>query len=104
MGEFHSQYERTGIKERVIHEICMMARQCAVDKVLLFGSRARGDHKERSDIDLAVTGGDVDRFSLLVDAETWTLLKYDVVNLDGVLQSELKKAIEKDGIVLYEKV
>ncbi|WP_231385204.1 nucleotidyltransferase domain-containing protein [Mitsuokella sp. oral taxon 131] len=28
-------------------------------KVVLFGSRVRGDSRERSDIDLAVIGGDV---------------------------------------------
>ncbi len=104
MENVHSYYEKTGIKERVIVEIRQIARQCAVHKVLLFGSRARGDYRERSDIDLAVVGGDVDRFALLVDEKTWTLLKYDVVNLDGAVQSDLREAIKKDGIVLYEKV
>ena len=47
----------TGIREQVIVEICEIAKRCQVDKVLLFGSRARGDFKRTSDIDLAVTGG-----------------------------------------------
>ena len=35
----------TGIREQVIMEICEIAKRCQVDKVLLFGSRARGDFK-----------------------------------------------------------
>ena len=38
------------------------ARTCKLEKVVLFGSRARGTNRERSDIDLAVSGGGVDRF------------------------------------------
>ncbi len=45
-------------------------------KVILFGSRARGDFRRTSDIDLAVTGGDFDRFALDVEEETTTLLEY----------------------------
>ena len=45
-----------------------------MEKVILFGSRARGDYKEKSDIDLACTGGNYTRFSLDVDELTSTLL------------------------------
>ena len=58
----------------------------------------------KSDIDLAVSGGDVSGFSISVDEETSTLLQYDIVNLDGSVQEELREAIEKEGKVLYEKV
>ena len=70
----------------------------------MFGSRARGDFKDRSDIDLAVTGGDVIAFSFAVDEETPTLLMFDVVNLDGIVQQELLDSIGKESVVLYEKV
>lgn len=49
--------EKTGIKPIVIEEICDIARKYSVKKVILFGSRARGNFKEKSDIDLAVKGG-----------------------------------------------
>lgn len=55
----------------------------------MFGSRARGDYKKTSDIDLAVTGGDFSRFALDVEEETSTLLKYDIVDLDRIVQPEL---------------
>lgn len=85
-------------------EICDLAKQYDVDRVILFGSRARGDYKKVSDIDLAVSGGDVSGFSISVDEETSTLLQYDIVNLDGSVQEELREAIKKEGKVLYEKV
>ena len=70
----------------------------------MFGSRARGDNKERSDIDLAVSGGDITEFRLAVDDEIRTLLMFDVVDLDGHVQKTLSDSIEKEGIILYEKI
>ena len=72
--------------------------------MILFGSRARGDYRKTSDIDLAVSGGDITRFALDVEEETPTLLKYDIVNLDGPVQEELLASIAKEGKVLYEKI
>lgn len=77
---------------------------CAVwGKVILFGSRARGDNGEKSDIDLAVSGGNIVEFRLDIDEEVRTLLMFDVVNLDGAVQEPLLESIDKEEIVLYEK-
>lgn len=81
-----------------------MAHQYNIDKVRLFGSRARGDFKRTSDIDLAVTGGDFERFALDVDEETQTLLEFDIVNLDSEMQDELRESIFREGKILYEKI
>lgn len=94
----------TGIKQQVIEEIRKLAQEYGIRKIVLFGSRARGDFRETSDIDLAVSGGDFERFALDVNEETSTLLKYDIVNLDRDIQQELQESIRKDGRVLYEKV
>lgn len=94
----------TGIKEQVLAEINKLAEIHQIEKLVLFGSRARGDFRERSDIDLAVYGGDFARFSLDVDEETWTLLQYDFVDMNQAVQPELIASIEKEGVVLYEKV
>ncbi len=96
--------EKTGIKPVVIQEICSLARKYDISKVILFGSRARGDYKRTSDIDLAVCGKNFSAFALDTDEETSTLLKFDFVNLDGNVQSELREAIEREGRILYEKV
>ena len=72
--------------------------------MILFGSRARGDFRIKSDIDLAVQGGDFVRFMLDVNEETSTLLCFDIINLDENIQQELRQAIVKEGKVIYEEV
>lgn len=94
----------TGIRKQVIEEIRELARIYNIDKVILFGSRARGDFRRTSDIDLAVEGGEFERFVLDVNEETSTLLEYDIVDLDRDMQSELRESIKKEGRVLYEKI
>ena len=96
--------ENTGIHPKVIAEIRNFAKLYEVRKVILFGSRARGDFRRTSDIDLAVSGGDFNRFALDVDEETSTLLEYDIVNLDAEMQDELRESIKKEGRILYEKI
>ena len=94
----------TGIKDNVIREIVELAEKHDLKKVILFGARARGDFQRASDIDLAVSGGNVSMFALDVEEETSTLLEFDVVNLDLDLQEKLLESIKKEGMVLYEKV
>ena len=94
----------TGIRPEVIEEIRNLAQKYDIEKVILFGSRARGDFRRTSDTDIAVTGGDFARFALDVDEETSTLLEYDIVNLDRDMQDELRESIEKEGRILYEKI
>ena len=96
--------EQTGIKQQVINEICELAQKYNVEQVLLFGSRSRGDYKRTSDIDLAVRGGDIDRFVLDVEEETTTLLEYDIVDMSREMQDELRQSIMREGKILYEQV
>lgn len=96
--------KETGIKEIVLEEIRNYAKQFNIKKVILFGSRARGDYKAKSDIDLAVSGENISAFSIMVDENTSTLLKFDIVNLDASVQQELLQSIEEEGIVIYEKI
>jgi len=104
MKKFVVKIPGSGIKEIVLQEIIEKARKYNVQQVILFGSRARGDYHETSDIDLAVRGGNNDLFALAVDEETHTLLKYDIVNLDNYVQPDLQKVIEEEGIIIYEKI
>ncbi len=96
--------EETGIREIVLEQICELAGKYELDRVILFGSRARGDYRQTSDIDLAVSGGNITLFTLDVDEETSTLLSFDVVNLDGSVQEELRESIRREGKLLYEKI
>lgn len=93
-----------GIREDIVDEICELAVKHHIHKIILFGSRARGDYQRASDIDLAVSGGNIGRFALDVEEETSTPLKYDVVNLDEDVAKELLTCIKTEGIVIYEKI
>ena len=95
---------RFGLSDELMNSIIEIGRRCGIERIILFGSRARGDYRERSDIDLAVSGGDVVMFSLDVDEETPTLLFFDVVNLSESVQQELLDSIDREGVVIYEKV
>ena len=91
------------ISDKVYLGLKQLAQRHGIKKIILFGSRARGDFYERSDIDIAVSGGNTAAFSLDVDENIHTLLMFDVIDLDRHISEELKKEIEKDGVVIYEK-
>lgn len=93
-----------GLEQVVVDAIVSLGKEYGVDKIVLFGSRARGDYKERSDIDIAVYGNACETFGIDMDEKMPTLLKFDVVDMSKSVQEELKNAIEKEGVVLYEKV
>jgi len=94
----------TGIKEQVLQEIISLAKQHSITKVILFGSRARGDYHRSSDIDLAVCGGDVVSFSLDVEEKTSTLLTYDIIDMNQEHPENITKSIEREGKIIYEKI
>lgn len=84
-------------------QISEIGRRLGAERVVLYGSRARGDHTERSDIDLAVFGLDpalAGRFRLALD-DLPTLLSFDVVCVDANTSPALLKNIEKEGVTLY---
>lgn len=91
------------IPGRVLKDVSTFARRHGIEEIILFGSRARGTHTERSDIDLAVRGGDFDSFYWDVKEKTHSLLMFDLVDLDAEVSEELKTEIERDGVVIYEK-
>lgn len=79
-----------------------------VEEIWLFGSRARGDNDERSDIDLAIicTRASPAEWSevnaIIENADT--LLKMDCVRFDTLKAGEkIKENIEKFKQVLYKK-
>lgn len=79
-----------------------LAEKNGLKKVILYGSRARGDNRQRSDIDIAVGGGDTDGFMAEIQDTCDTLLFFDVVDLEK-LKGELSEIIKKEGVLIYEK-
>lgn len=79
-----------------------------IEKIILYGSRARGDNQERSDIDLAIdcpqaTSKEWHHIMDIVE-EADTLLGIDCVRLDTLSEKNpLRRSILKDGILLYQR-
>lgn len=71
--------------------------------IVLFGSRAKGNKTERSDIDMAVYGGDFDGFYWDIKEKINSLLMFDIIQADSAISDDLKHEIEKDGVIIYEK-
>lgn len=85
-------------------EIIGLAQKNNILKIILFGSRAKGNNTERSDIDLAVSGGSIDNFTFQLDNDADTLLMFDIVDLDKPITDELSNEIKKYGVTIYEKI
>ena len=83
--------------EEVIEEVADLCRQFQAKKVILYGSRAKGTARERSDIDIAVSG--VDNFELLVEKveELPTLYSVNMVNMDTCRNQLLLEDIKQYG-------
>ncbi len=92
-----------GLSSRVTGELTRFARDAGVRRVVLFGSRARGTNGPRSDVDLAVSGGDFNAFYWAVTERIHSLLTFDLVDLDRGVTEALQKEIDRDGVVIYEK-
>jgi predicted nucleotidyltransferase len=77
-----------------------------VRRLILYGSRARGDARALSDFDIAIDAEDPDNKWVWlwseVDDNMETLLDVDFVWLNEVGEC-LKEQINKDGKILYER-
>lgn len=94
--------------DNVVTHIRAIAPAYPIEKLLLFGSRARKDHAERSDYDIAVFAPQLSHrekvmFNFVV-ADVPTLNKIDIVYIDEHLSGEMRQNIEKEGSVIYEQI
>ncbi len=89
--------------EQIYQQLAELARRYGARRLVLFGSRARGDFHERSDIDLAVYGmPEENHASFWLEAEELpTLLKLDIVHVLPDMDPKFLCNIEKDGVTLY---
>ena len=93
------------LTQRVFSYIVKTATELMdVNKIILYGSRARGDFHRTSDFDFAFEINDDreqwTRFYVDVPDNLVTLLDIDLVRMDEVNES-FKKNILRDGKVIY---
>jgi len=96
-----------GIAPAVLSKLLLcFERTPGIEKVWLYGSRARGDFRRESDIDLAVEwqGRDETSMSRLkseIDA-LGLIYRTDLLSLDDALDTALRTRIERDRRVFWE--
>lgn len=94
---------------KVLNEIYQIAMQYKnISKVILFGSRARGDNTDKSDYDIAVFSNNLsvsEQFKFLNEIDNIdTLNKIDVIFIkEKHIGTELYQNIMKDGVVIMDK-
>ncbi|MGN0162163.1 MAG: nucleotidyltransferase domain-containing protein [Candidatus Ornithomonoglobus sp.] len=75
-----------------------------INKIVLFGSRARGDNTPKSDIDLCVyADGDILDFEEAIEEDVNTLLEFDITKMRDKLDDEFLRQVNMEGITIYEK-
>lgn len=90
-----------GLSEEVYKKIKKVIENNKKYRIVLFGSRARGDYKETSDIDLAVL--DVisrdEQYKIMNEIDLLDIAyKVDIVFVDSNTKGELIKSIKRDGV------
>ena len=93
------------LEKRIVDEIVDIASKYKyINKVILFGSRARGDNLSKSDIDLAIYSDDsIAEFIEDIEMNTNTLLEFDFSDMNKVTDSIFIEQVKKEGIIIYEK-
>ncbi len=81
-----------------------IAEKYHVSKVFLFGSFARGDNHENSDVDLRIDKGDLKGMFALcgfyTEVEDALQMKVDLITT-GSLEDDFLRKIEKEEVLLY---
>ena len=96
-----------GLSDKVIEELHSVFRRYAnIEKVLIFGSRSKGNYRAGSDIDLAIVGKNIDYRQLLdiqCDIEDLGLLySIDILDYQKKKGTPIGDHIDRVGQTFYE--
>lgn len=99
---------RFGLKESTIEKICgVFARYPQVDQAILYGSRAQGDYKDSSDIDLTLRGkGLTVKLLFQISEELDDLLLPYTIDLSifrRLTDPDFTEYIRNEGVVFYDR-
>ena len=97
-----------GLKETTIAKICgVFAKHPQLDKAMIYGSRAKGNYKNGSDIDLTLRGPDLTLnviYKILDDLDE-LLLPYtiDLSIFNDIGDPDVIEHIQRMGVTFYQK-
>ena len=98
---------KLSLSKQLIDQITSkILEEIKVEKIVVFGSQVRADHRKSSDIDIALFGVKNEKVFILKDKlneELDTLRDVDLVLFDTLTNEQLKHRILKEGVVIYER-
>lgn len=79
-----------------------------IEKAIIFGSRAKGNFKNGSDVDLALKGIDLNleiihEVSLLLNEDTKMPYQFDVLSYFDIKEPTLTEHIDRVGVLIFER-
>ncbi|OFY67287.1 MAG: hypothetical protein A3H98_02195 [Bacteroidetes bacterium RIFCSPLOWO2_02_FULL_36_8] len=95
-----------GLKDRDVNTLLsVFAKYPEIKVVHLYGSRAKGNFKTGSDIDIAIMNKGINEktlWNLKFDLEEGSLpYRVDITNYPALTYPDLKEHIERVGILIY---
>jgi predicted nucleotidyltransferase len=99
---------RFGLSEATIQKLCaVLAQYPQVEQAVLYGSRATGNYRNGSDIDLALFGDDLNLQTLckIMNAIDDLMLPYsvDLIVFERSGDPDLRAHIHQAGVVFYQR-
>ena len=98
-----------GLKDTDLEIICNVFRmESKIEEAVIFGSRAQGNYKNGSDVDIALKGKDIDagiisHISYRLNEETLLPYKFDIINYHTITNDDLIEQINQTGKTIYSK-
>ena len=97
-----------GLKEEITKKIeSVFKNYIQVEKAIIYGSRAKGNFKDGSDIDLTLIGNDLEfntLLKILSDIDNLMLpYKFDISLYNSIVDVELLDHIKRVGKYFYDK-
>lgn len=98
-----------GLSDKTLQSIySIFSKYPQIEKVIVYGSRAKGNYKNGSDIDLTLIGGDdltIDILYRVISELDDLLLPYsfDISLLKYIKDPDILEHIHRVGLVFYQK-
>lgn len=97
---------RYGLNKKIFYTIINILKNYSqyIEKAILFGSRAKGDYKQTSDIDIAIKFRKNNSKLYKIKDELLQqniIYTFDIIDYDKINNKKLKDAIHKEGKVIF---
>ena len=104
-----SKQNNFGLSAKTIDLIITTLNQFPqIERAVIFGSRAKGNYKNGSDIDIAIYGKEINfdlivRLGSILNEDLPIPYKVDIINYEILKNKELKKRIEQEGKTIFSR-